>query len=213
MIQFFTALILLLSLPLQGRADTPYPEYTPGKASVFAGYSAVEQKLRTRLLQPGEKLKLALYLGQSEYLGFGINLLDLLGTYPSNIGGGRFESKIQNADPNALNVILWRLLLGELSQDIARGCSSPSSKLISKLNPDFSKALLILCQWPEPPARDPQNLFNYWIALTGFDLPYSEFEAWSDFFLSPDLSAYPAQERVAAMTLAALYNPYFLFQK
>lgn len=169
----------------------------------YRGYVAVQDILGERLLKRGP-LSLSKYLepmSPNDVVG----LLTLLGTY-----AGSSEIKFINGQPNALNMLLWYLLLSGVSQDVANGCVRSESL---DWSPAFARALNAICAWPAPEARDPAVMNAFWHALVSYDAPETELSAWRDFFLNSSFTNRPAAEAIPAMVLAALYNPNFLLKR
>src|SRR5262249_5022664 len=107
-----------------------------------------------------------------------------------------------------VNALIWYLLFNGLADDIGRICAggappwAPFSEAwISKVRP--------LCSWPASGARTESLLFDFWLALTQYDLPQEEFRAFRDFFLGPEFAKASGPGAVKAMSLAILMNPYF----
>jgi len=88
---------------------------------------------------------------------------------------------------------------------------SPPAQLA--VRPTFHAALMPLCKWPADSAKSDTALYNYYTALLSFDAPPEEFAAWKDYFLNnAQYANAPASTALPAMTLAALFNPYFLLR-
>lgn len=172
--------------------------------SEFRGYEAINSLLRQRLMEPGSKFELGIYLGQPVRSIFNSNLTDLLGSYSS----GAMNSKFQNGAANAANVLLWHVAVSGLARDISRLCVEPAALPVQ---PRFKNIVDSLCGWPAASAKEEKVLLKYWFALMGYRADQAEYEAWRDFFLQTYANAGPA-ETIAAMTLAIGNNPYFLLQ-
>src|SRR4051812_17883715 len=84
----------------------------------FRGYLRTNELIRERFMRPQSKFELGTYIG-AEYDPFGLNLLDLLGTYKSGFAGARFS----NGTPNSLNMLIWHLILTKLAKDVAKLCN------------------------------------------------------------------------------------------
>ena len=172
----------------------------------FKGYVAVDLGMRQRLLAPGAANHLSGYLGAEtdEFSG----LVSLLGGFSGGSGASQFRA----GDPNAMNMVLWQMVLSLFSQDLAKSCDAPTPADALPLNSAFSARLMPLCSWPTPAAKTPENLQAFWLAVMGYAAPQAEFAAWRDYFLavdSPYANAAP-KDVVGAMLLAMFLNPNFL---
>ena len=178
-------------------------------AAEFRGYTAINRRIKDRIARVNG-FELGMYLSEVNAEPAPDGLLSLLGTYL----GSDTDAQFRNGQPNPLNLILWYVALTGLSRDIAAYCDpaqpAPAPGLLG-LRPAFAAALHPLCAWPKPEAKTRDVMLGYWIALVGFDVPWTEFEAWQDFFTrTAPFATDAALPAVTALTLAALYNPYFL---
>jgi len=181
-----------------------------GRVGQFKGHFAIDKILIARLFQGT-----AINFGISQYLGYEGSLLQLMGGY-SEIGPA---NDFRNGTPNALNMLLWQIAFAGLSEDLANACVSPT--LISdgigvnQFNDSFAGRLKTMCAWPNVEVKTETNLLNFWWAVQGFDAPREEFEAWRDFFLSPESPYAQAsnKEALTAMLKTMFLNPYFLLEQ
>lgn len=188
--------VLLLTLPVPAQA-------TAAGAAEFRGYMAANQLLRERVFEEGSEFQLGQYVGQS-YHPMQTNLLDLLGTYKTGFGGG-----FRNGKPNALNMLLWHLLLSEFSNDVAKACKGNSEL---DLNDAFLARLKGLCESTTGLRASQDVLFDYWLALMGHDAPVSEFREWERFVSTAPMSDLRGAEAVEQATLSILNSSYFLLK-
>lgn len=180
-----------------------------GRVGQFKGQMAVTKILVARLFQHSE-----IGFGFSSYLGFNDSLIEIMGGY-SEIGPA---NDFRNGTPNALNMLLWQMVISGMSEDLASSCGSPSllarGSSSYKFNESFAGRLNALCAWPNPEVKNETNFLNLWWAVQGFDAPREEFEAWRDFFLSSSSPYANAthKEALTAMFKTMLLSPYFLLE-
>ena len=171
-------------------------------SSEFRGYFSVNQILRERLFLPGTEFELGRYVAQS-YSTLGGSLLDLLGTYKSS--GGKFNNGI----PNALNMLLWHVLLSGLSADVGKICTREPTL---DFTPTFVNSVLPLCNWPNGIARGEAVLLNFWLTVMSYDAPLTEYGEWKAFLADPEAS-FQGAEAVEWITLSVLNNRYLLLKQ
>jgi hypothetical protein len=175
----------------------------------YKGYAATQKIVATRLFD-GARDSFSFI----PYLGNGISLLKLLGSF-ENLGS---TSSFENSTPNAMNMLLWQIIFSGLSKDIAKSCGDSSiiigENLKFNYNSNFANRLGALCTWPDAKAKSEANLLNLWLAVQGFDAPRQEFESWRNFFLSPDSPYANAtyQEAIKAMLMTMFLTPDFLLE-
>ena len=176
------------------------------QGSRLRGYVVINEMIAQRFLNVDEDLGLGQYLDaiytDSGLISFGGSILDLLGGY----SGGGYGSRFQNGEPNALNMLLWYLLLENFSQNLGQFCQG---SFPLKLKESVREVLQDLCQWPQRQSPD-EVLARYWFLIMGFDAPVEELSAWQDLARTPQAKQWSAEEVIAHLTLAILYNPYFL---
>jgi hypothetical protein len=201
--------ILLLFAACTRSSETSNVTLAGGRVGQFKGVVAIQEVIRTRILSSGSaSFNLGPYLAHED------SLISLLGGY-SDVG---LRNDFRNGTPNSLNMFLWNITMSMLASDIARSCGTIRLAVMRSqvfdYNDSFAKHLNALCSWPNSQAKNETNLRNLWIAVQGFDAPKEEFEAWRDFFLSPQ-SPYadkPNEESMAAMLKTMFLSPYFLLE-
>jgi hypothetical protein len=190
MIRTLVALIFgaLTLLPLPGHAQN----------SRFKGWDAVARELSIRLAPPGESLDLDQFIPAD-------NLEDLVGTWY------RFgdEHAFQNGTPNAVNMVIWRVILSGFAAGVAETCFEP----YLDFNARFTQTVKTLCAWPAPEAKTEAVLMDFWTGVMGYDAPEAEYVAWRDFFLTSSYRDRKAYDTIEAMTLAITMNPFFLLHR
>lgn len=174
------------------------------EAGKFRGHSFFDRVFSERTLTPGTPVSIGDFIvTPGTYPG---DLLSLLGGNTAN-GPGQIE--FRNGEPNSVNMLLWYLGLDGISRKIGQNCLQRTLAW----EPSFQGKLLALCEWPSAQAKSETVMQSYWLALMGYDAPESEYQAWREFFLQSSYANKPADEAVAAMSLAILYNPHFLLNK
>lgn len=169
----------------------------------FRGAAEVEQILTARLFKPSVR-----FFSLTPQLG-GDGLRDLLGVY---VGEG-LVAEFRNGKPNPVNMLLWQLSLANLARDIARDCGTTVPVRMFTLTDELTDVLKNLCQWPSPDAKDAQTIARLWTIVMRWDAPIDEIVAFTELFQGPDYAAVSAQETVAGMLTAIMYNPHFLLRK
>ncbi len=198
---FFLFLILLLA-----------PGSASAQPALYRGFSAIERLLAERILMEGSEFSF-----QKSYLKLEspipeapspdtFSLISLLGAYDPFSGNNQF----QNGVPNAINMMLWQLLLQLTADDVGNYCRG-AGRL--PLHPFFKAILDPICRWPAAEAKTDGNLRNFWLSVMGYDAPEEEFLAWERFALTSRLSEKPAVEAVSQLFFLITYNPHFLLRK
>jgi hypothetical protein len=225
------AVLVLISSLISAQSSISFAD---DPSATLRGYTEVNRIIHERIARTNG-FELGQYLGDNSSQPSVGKLLALLGTYV----GSSTDGDYRNGDPNSVNTLLWYIALSQFAQDITDTCNTPSpsidpSPLPSSeasvepspsvmpspspsptpplaLRPNFRAALLPLCAWPAASAKTDDALYNYWSALMSFDAPPEEFAAWREYFLNEaEYANAPASAALPAMTLAALFNPYFL---
>jgi hypothetical protein len=168
------------------------------QSSQFKGWPAVAHELSTRLAPPGQELALDQFIPAE-----GLN--ELLGTWDS-FGG---EHNFTNGSPNAVNMVIWRVVLSGFARGVAESCETPRLAFQTR----FLGTLKRLCGWPNPDAKSEGVMQDFWFGVMGYNAPETEYRAWRDFFLTSSYRDSSARETIDAMTLAITMNPYFLLHR
>lgn len=194
-------------LSLHREKESPAVESSEN-GSRLRGYVVINEMIAQRFLNTSEDLGLGQYLDtiytDSGLTSFGGSILDLLGGY----SGSGYGSRFQNGEPNALNMLLWYLLLENFSQNLGQFCNG---SFPLKLRESVREVLQDLCQWPHLASPD-EVLARYWFLIMGFEAPVEELSAWQDLARTPQAKQWSREETIAHITLAILYNPYFLLR-
>lgn len=166
-------------------------------AARLKGLAALSKELSARIAPEDGPIELDRYMPAD-------GLDDLVGTW-SGFGS---EHKFRNGMPNAVNMVLLRLVFSGFARSLAKSCDSPQLLL----NERFYNALEALCAWPDPEAKSDAVMTNFWLGLAGYDAPQEEYGIWRD-FVRRTYGEKSAQEAIESMTLALMLNPYFLLEK
>jgi len=179
--------------------------------NVLRGYTVVNRLVHERIAQRNGFQVGQYLLPQAGSTPQNGDLLSLLGTYD----GSDTSAAYSNGDPNTVNMLLWYIDLNMFADDIALQCApslTDEPKVYPlKLTKDFLAALKPLCAWPAESAKSDAVLYAFWSGILGFDAPPEEFQAWKNYFLTgAEYSSASAAKLISAMSLAAMFNPYFL---
>ncbi len=189
-------LLILLAVCFSGAAFA--------QSAQFKGYAATDRMIADRLLD-NRRFTLGKYLGIFP-TQFEASLLDLLGSHQ----GFAVERKFQNGDPNAVNMLIWQVVLSSLAAEVRDNCLRTTD---IGLNKRFRASLAAVCQWPDAGAKSEATMRDFWMSVMGYDAPVEEYLAWRDFFLRSSYASKPGHETVPAMVQAILMNPHFLLKK
>ncbi|MGE0616820.1 MAG: hypothetical protein AB7P04_14405 [Bacteriovoracia bacterium] len=184
----------------------------------FRGHQVIAQLLRDRFLTAGAKpWQFSMYLSDDSGMpsdpsmgGLG-SLLDLMGT----LGGGPLNSRFQNGQANAVNSLLWHLVLSGVAEDLGSICDGGRKRGFNPedLKGEVRNRVMVACPWPAPEAKTDAVLLDFWLTVMSYDAPYSEFEAWRDFVRSGALDGLHDKYAVRELAYAILFNPHFLVTK
>lgn len=189
--QASTCVTIAVAVALAGCGNDP-PErepIDPSSAAMFRGYAAVQDELYATFIADGTPFELYRYLGTS-----GDELSKLVGR-PDGFG---VQYDVRNARPNAMNVLVWRMMLRSFANDLAATCTGSSA---IALNDRAAGVVRSLCAWP---AVDDRALGDAWDLVIGYRAA------------KPSRDAFVAFAHHAAtlpdVWLAALLHPAFLLE-
>lgn len=176
------------------------------------GYFAVEADIKNRMLAPTlrDKFFLGDYLGDKDIRsGQVTGLSGFLGSYQ----GEKDSNKYRSGDPNALNMMLWNIVISGIATDASQHCLADGKPLAFR-DTQFSTQLTKICTWPSPDAAQPETLAGLWDTVMGYDVPKSEFNSWKNAILSADspMLKLSGADATYALVKSILMNPYFLIQ-
>jgi len=197
-------------------SDTPINE---GIAN-YRGYLAINALVMDRMIVEQPWFNIGYYLNGFSFSS-GDDTVEGLPALLGHYEGNGLDSGFRNGKPNAINVVLYHLLMSSLAVDLASRCATGSptpppapdrpGPMIT-LRPEFRAAIAPVCAWPETTAMSDEALLGLWLAVMKFDAPSTEFAAWKEFVRS-EYSSRTAAESLPDMLLAILMNPHFLIQK
>ena len=174
----------------------------PSQAAGFRGYAAVEDDLRAKFLQPDSDFELYNYLGDA-----GEELSRLTGR-PDGFG---VAFDVRNSRPNAMNVLVWRMMLEGFARDLAATC--PGSTLPAAgfaLSARANVTVGALCGWP---AVDDAALGEAWTLVIGRTAPAASRDAFLRYAHSADLQSRRGDDALPQLWLGALLHPAFLLEQ
>ncbi len=197
---------LSLSQPKGGSSDQ---DMNHEVGAEFKGYVEINQILNLRFFGGENKFELGEVINEkyndSSSTIFGGSLLALLGGY--QISG--YGTQFRNGVPNGLNMLLWYLLLHHFSQKVSDVCNNATPAL--PLSDYLKSTLQPFCHWPWN-KDNPEALTEYWLLVMSFDAPLEEMSGWQDFARRESLKSQSSSDVIFQLTMAILYNPYFLLK-
>ena len=207
--QTTTRVVIAIALALVGCGDNAQTgddqPIDPSAAAKFRGYAAVQDDLYAKFIAASTPFELYHYLGTT-----GDELSKLVGR-PDGFG---VQYDVRNAQPNAMNVLVWRMMLRPFASDLAATC--PGSKLVPAVQPAIaldSHAASIahaLCSWPDV---SDQALTDAWDLVIGYLAPGASRDAFVRFAHNADLQSRRADDALPDVWLAALLHPAFLLEQ
>jgi len=177
----------------------------PSAAANFRGYAAVQDDLYAKFIAADSPFELYDYLGKN-----GEELSKLVGR-PDGFG---VTLDVRNAKPNAMNVIVWRMMLRGFANDLAAGCPgshlTPAMQPKIALNAQANGVVMALCAWP---TVDDKALGAAWDLTIGYLAPAKSRDAWIKYAHSADLQSRSADDALPQLWLGALLHPAFLLEQ
>lgn len=145
-----------------------YASVLPANAAPaqFKGLNALSKELSARIAPIEAPIELDRFMPAD-------GLDDLTGTW-STFGA---VHSFQNGQPNAVNMVLFRLAFSRFAKTLADSCTSPQLLL----NEPFFDTLEALCTWPSAEAKSEDVLMAFWLSMMGYNAPKNEYESWRDF--------------------------------
>jgi hypothetical protein len=180
-----------------------HPAFAEDVPSQFRGYTEINRILKERMIRRSG-FELGRYVGEALAEPNSNSLVALLGTFQGTDTDGEFR----NGDPNAFNMTLWYVLLNRFAMDVGQVCKNKNQL---PLLPQFAATLKPLCSWPDASAKSETVLETFWTAVTDYEFPDDEYDAWKAFIVDT-YATKSAPDAISAMTLSILYNPYFLLK-
>ena len=174
----------------------------PSGAAAYRGYAAVQDELYAKFVADGNPFELFDYLGPS-----GDELSKLVGR-PDGFGAG-FEAG--QTTPNAMNVLVWRMMLQAFAHDLAASCPGSHLKAVSvpadAIGATARPVVQGLCAWP---ASD-DAVGAAWDYVIGVRAPAASRAAY--IHMAHGFAARPTDDAVTDLWLAALIHPSFLLEQ
>ena len=202
--------------PLQPDDPNPPPaEETEIEASSqYYGFDHIDRLLTKRILDPEAEVQRRTVLAGH----VSPQLISLLG----RATGHGVESTFSNGNPNSLNLLLWYVGFRGLGGDFSTVCvdvweeptqAERAAQIRQTMLPETLDAIESLCKWNDEDFDRELAMQKFWSILVNYDAPGSEFAAWQIYFTSDPFVDMPATDAIEAMTIGALYNPYFLLKR
>ncbi len=173
---------------------------TGNRIGYLRGFRAIDQVVKARLVDadPSGYWDVGSLLeGRSfsaDLTGFRI----LLGGF----GPASAHAEFQNGAPNAVNMLLWELILGRLADTLAKNaCGSGIPDAFVTVRAEALEVLKPLCAGPQTPVA----LQSLWFLVMGFESPPEELDTWAEAFAGKQL---PPKDLLRSLFL----NPYFLLE-
>lgn len=211
---FVVSLLLGLSscnnqAPLSSTTKAPHGNAIGG----YKGYNAINADLNQRVFK---NVDIIIFLQPSAPLQEIGPLSSLLGSFSGQGSGNKFT----NGTPNATNMLLWNLLMTNLAKHIGEQCDHVRNKTTAyiggqaiELQPIFKNILSFLCPMGKEtnaPILDLSQTF--WLQVMGYQASYDEYQAWLQ-YVSDNKEGLSGKDRVEAMMLSLLMNPYYLLEQ
>lgn len=194
---------LALCLVVAGCGDSSPsddPPVDPSGAASYRGYAAVEDELYAKFVADGQAFELSDYLGTS-----GDELSNLVGR-PTGFGASFDPGQ---TTPNAMNVLVWRMMLQAFAHDLAAACPHAKGAAVqlpkAALRADAAGVVQGLCAGG---AAGDDALGAAWDYVVGVRAPASSRAAYIK--MAHGLRTQTGDDAVADLWLAALLHPSFL---
>lgn len=175
-------------------------------------FQVINNLLHSRAMSKSAAFDISKYIEAEDPLAFiydfDASLKKLLGTF----NGKGLVAEYIGAEPNAMNLLLWRLALTSFANDLAATCYDQKTAQEVDLNASFRRVLFKVCHSSDKRPSE-KALKALWQALLNADAPESDFFAWQDFLVQRLLRDKESMQVVLSEALlAALYSPYFLVE-
>jgi hypothetical protein len=176
----------------------------PSAAAKYRGYAAIQSDLYAKFAAPGSAFELYRYLGST-----GDELSKLVGR-PDGFG---VNYDVRNAQPNAMNVLVWRMMLRPFASDLAATCPGTSLAQLAQpplvLNAQAAPIVRALCAWPNV---GDDALGAAWDLVIDIAPPASR-DAFVRYARGADLASRPGDAALPDVWLGALLHPAYLLEQ
>lgn len=189
--------------PDQPDAQEKVSKKKPENHGAYQGYYLTNDIIKERIIND-DTFDIAQYIADDGDESMAL----LLG----GASGNGLENGIKNAQPNAVNTLLWYFVAAGVAYEAALFCEDESNEV--EFHAEFTNALLPICN-SDPDKISNDDLNDLWTKVMRYDAPEAEQNAWRDFVRS-DIQASRIQTRssiIQEMVIAMLYNPHFLILK
>ncbi|HTL33789.1 MAG TPA: hypothetical protein VL326_11725 [Kofleriaceae bacterium] len=188
--------MLVVALAACGTDSNSDPPTDPSAAAAYRGYVSVEDELYAKFVVAGKPFELYEYLGTS-----GEELSNLVGR-PTGFGAAFTPGQ---TTPNAMNVLVWRMMLQAFARDLAASCSGHgAAKQLPNdaIRPEAKSIVQGLCTGA---ASSDEALGAAWDYVVGVRAPAASRAAYIR--MAHGLTS---NDAVADLWLATLLHPSFL---
>lgn len=215
-------LVLFLSSAMASckqRGDSSEVRSAGRRVGSFKDLAAVETTVKSRIV-PDSFFSLARFLDHNGEDG----LRPLLGGYDGRLG----SSSLQNASPNAVNTMLWQIVMEGAATYVASNVceDTPRQSTLtvtaedgtpdsSGLERHFQQVAKAICDWPAGGEDHGKTLREFWLDMMRYDAPQAEMEDWVSQVTSADgpISQLKGEALVKDLVQSILMHPFFLLEQ
>jgi hypothetical protein len=174
------------------------------------GYSEINHYVKSEIVA-SEDFDIALYLGPKPQ-GF-LKVIDT-GALHRMLGSERSDgmrTTVEGAQPNAMNMLLWNIVVSGFSSDIDNWCSGRESEMYQKfvLHENFKATILSFC---DRNTQSPDNLQELYNQVISIQKTADHERAWIRFHNSY-FDAEENKQRVHSLMYSLMYSPEFLVRR
>lgn len=192
--------VLVVALAACGDSNSDDgPPTDPSNAAAYRGYAAVEAELYAKFVVTGQPFELYEYLGTS-----GDELSNLVGR-PTGFGAAFTPGQ---TTPNAMNVLVWRMMLQAFARDLAASCSGHGSAAQLRADAIRAEAKPIVAGLCAGATAGDDALGAAWDYVVGVRAPAKSRAAYIR--MAKTLTTRDGADPVADLWLATFLHPSFL---
>ena len=223
----FVRPIFTLLVIVAGSASCTRPPESEVKAEGhrvghLRGYQSINNVFGSRILASEMIFEVGWFIDGSNETGETKGFRALLGSFQ----GGQGQATYQNGAPNAVNMLLWDLILSHASEGMSSICSpdettppyiriTHGSKIrYLRLKDSLASRLTAACTWSSDGTVRRDTLKKLWFGLMGFEAPSSELDVFVSYFGGDEspVALLEPKERVRVLTRAIFLNPFFILE-
>jgi hypothetical protein len=231
LLRLSTALSLLAAASACTRAadDASEAKSDGHRVGFLKGYEGINRVVRSRLIanDPNEPYSTLFEVGFMVDGSIQLQNTDGFRALLGSFQGAQGQITYQNGSPNAVNMLLWDLILSRMASSLATACAPAEAQLPYvrftggdgatrdlKLKPTTVARMTAVCAWPADDAGRRAALQSLWFGVMGFEAPGAELDAYLAAFGgdgSP-VGALEPSERLRVLLRAMFLNPHFLLE-